>query len=36
VFPKKSIFLVLGLFLGLMAGVALALVPAARKEGAAV
>jgi uncharacterized protein involved in exopolysaccharide biosynthesis len=36
VFPKKSIFLVLGLFLGLMAGVALALVRAARKEGAAV
>ena len=35
VFPKNNVFLVLGLFLGLMAGVALALVRAARKEGAA-
>ncbi len=36
VFPKKNVFLVLGLFLGLMAGVALALVRAARKERAAI
>jgi LPS O-antigen subunit length determinant protein (WzzB/FepE family) len=36
IFPKKSIFLVLGLFLGLMVGVAIALVRAARKERAAI
>jgi LPS O-antigen subunit length determinant protein (WzzB/FepE family) len=36
IFPKKSIFLVLGLFLGLMVGVAFALVRAARKERAAI